>query len=203
MTTFLLIRHAAHSLGGEVIAGRSPGVHLSDEGHRQARDLAERLTRLGITAIYSSPLDRTRETAQPLADRLGLAVHVREELNEIDFGDWTLQSIDELRARPIWSPWNEYRSGTRIPGGELMLETQLRIVREMDRLRGEHPDACIACFSHGDVIKAAVAHALGVPLDLFRRIEIALASVSVIAVGDYGPWVLGVNHTGRIELPQA
>lgn len=201
MTTFLLIRHGAHALGGGIIAGRSPGVHLSDLGREQAGELADRLSHLAIAAIYSSPMERTRETAQPLADRLHLDVQIHDALNEIDFGEWMGQSIDELRKHPLWAAWNEYRSGTRIPGGESMLETQLRAVREVEYLRTEHPNQCLALFSHGDVIKSVVAYALGMPLDMFRRIEIGLASVSIVAIGDYGPWVLAVNNTGRIDPP--
>jgi probable phosphoglycerate mutase len=201
VTTFLLIRHAAHSLAPGIIAGRTPGVHLSDEGREQARRLAERIGHLPIRAIYSSPLERTRETARPLAERLGLPVQVRDGLTELDFGGWTLARVDALRRQELFDCWNEYRSGTRMPGGELMAEAQLRIVREMEQLRAAHRDECIAVVSHGDVIKAAVAHALGVHLDLFRRIEISLASVSVVAAAERGPWVLCVNHTGEVVLP--
>lgn len=201
MTTFLLIRHGAHLLGGGTIAGRSPSVHLSPLGQTQANQLIERLAHLPIGAIYSSPMDRTRETAQPLARTLGLPVQIRPALAEIDFGDWTGQKIDDIKAQPPWKQWNAFRSGTRIPNGELMPETQLRIVNEMLLLRQQHPDDCLALFSHGDVIKAAVAYWLGVPLDLFQRIEIGLASVSAIALGDLGPWVLCVNNTAPITLP--
>lgn len=201
LTTFLLVRHGAHALGGGIIAGRSPDVHLSDLGRQQAMGLVDRVAHLPIAAIYSSPMDRTLETARPLANHLQLEIGVRESLNEIDFGDWTGQTIEDLKTHPLWSAWNEFRSGTRIPGGESMLETQSRIVRELENLCSRHPQECVALFSHGDVIKSAVAYALGVPLDMFRRIEIGLASVSVIEIGDFGPWVLAVNNTARIELP--
>lgn len=203
MTTFLLIRHAAHALGGGILAGRSPGVHLSEFGRRQADDLAERLWHLPIAAIYSSPMDRTQETAAPLAGRLGLKVGNSDPLIELDFGEWTRRPVDELRSQQAWRAWNEFRSGTRIPGGELMSEVQLRIIREMHRLREAHPNQCVALFSHGDVIRAGLAHTMGVALDLFQRIEISLASVSAVAIGNYGPWILTLNNTGRIQLPDA
>ena len=202
MTTFLLIRHGAHLLGGDLIAGRTPEVRLSPLGHDQARRMAERVAKLPVQAIYSSPADRTLETASYLAERLALPVQVLDGLYEIDFGDWTGRSLDELRQSERFRLWNSFRSGTRVPGGEVMIETQARIVTEMLRLRERHGKGCVALVSHGDVIKAAVAYFLGVPLDLFTRLEIGLASVSVIAIGDQGPWVLGVNTTGEdVPMP--
>lgn len=200
MTTFLLVRHGAHLLGGDLIAGRTPGVHLSPLGHEQASHMAGRVARLPIAAIYTSPADRTRETADHLARRLNLPVEILENLNELDFGEWTGRSIGELRSVERFGQWNGFRSGTRMPGGETMLEIQARLVGEMLRLREKHGESCIALVSHGDVIKAAVAWALGVPLDLLLRIEIGLASVTVVAVADHGPWVLCVNNCGE-DLP--
>lgn len=202
MTTILLVRHGAHALGGETIAGRMAGVHLSELGRQQAAALADRLARLPIGAIYSSPVDRARETAGPLAERLGLPVEVHETLSEIDFGDWTGRRLDELRLLAQFQEWNQFRSGTRVPNGESMVEVQARMVAEMTRLRERHPDGLVACFGHGDPIKAAIAHWLGVPLDLLLRIEISLASVSVVVLGHRGPWVLAVNHTSEIVLPK-
>jgi probable phosphomutase (TIGR03848 family) len=197
MTTFLLIRHGAHLLGGDTIAGRMPEVRLSPLGHEQARRMAERVAKLPVQAIYSSPSDRTRETAVHLSEQLRRPVQVLEDLHEIDFGSWTGRNLDELRRSEHFRLWNAFRSGTRIPDGEAMIETQARIVCAMLRLRDKHPNACIALVSHGDVIKAAVAYFLGMPLDLFTRIEIGLASVSTIAIGEQGPWVLGVNNLGE------
>jgi probable phosphoglycerate mutase len=201
VTTFLLIRHAAHALGGDRIAGRTPGVPLSPDGRRQAEALAERLSDLPVRALYCSPIQRARETAGPLAERWCLPAQVREEISELDFGEWSGQPLDDLRPQERWQRFNRFRSGTRAPNGELMLETQARVVTFMQALREAQPDQLVALVSHGDVIKSAVAYYLGVPLDLFQRIEIGLASVSVIHVGDYGPWVLCVNETGRVTLP--
>jgi len=200
MTTFLLIRHGAHLLGGDTIAGRMPNVHLSDLGREQAGGMAERVARLPVAALYSSPADRTRETAGFLSERLGLPVQTLETLHEIDLGDWTGRKLEDLRRQETFGRWNTFRSGTRVPNGETMAEAQSRIVGEMLRLRDRHPNDCIALVSHGDVIKAALAYFLGVPLDLFTRIEIGLASVSVVGIFDHGPWVLCVNNTGS-ELP--
>lgn len=201
MTTFLLIRHAAHLLGGGTIAGRSEGVHLSPLGHEQAAAMAERVAKLPVRAIYSSPIDRARETAAFLGERLALPVRISDPLAELDFGRWTRQKLDDLRPQPAFQKWNAFRSGSRMPGGESMLEVQSRILGEMLRLRETHTGDCIALVSHGDVIKSAVAYWLGVPLDLFMRIEIGLASVSAISIGDLGPWVLCVNNTSDIQMP--
>lgn len=202
MTTFLLVRHAAHVLGGDVIAGRSPEAHLSREGRAQAERLAARLSSLPIRAVFASPIRRAHETAEPLADRLGLSVRLDDALAEIDYGEWTGGRFDELARRPRWRRWNQFRSGTAVPGGESMLEVQARVVGALLRLRDEHPTACLAVVSHGDPIKSAIAYFLGVPLDLSRRIEIGLASVSVLALDDDGARVPCVNHSG-LELPSS
>lgn len=165
--------------------------------------MAERVAKLPVRAIYSSPIDRTRETAEILSKRIGLPVVISESLSEIDFGHWTRKTLDELRPQPLWQQWNAFRSGTQIPAGERMLHVQSRIVSEMLRLREAHPEQCIALVSHGDVIKAAVAYWMGVPLDLFMRVEIGLASASVVSIGDFGPWVLCVNNTAEISMPDA
>jgi probable phosphomutase (TIGR03848 family) len=199
MATFYLIRHGAHDLLGRAMAGRMPGVHLNAAGQRQAERLAERLGEAPLRAIYSSPLERARETAAPLAARLGLPVQLSEALGEIDFGEWTGRTFDELRDIPRWHQFNAYRSGTRIPNGELMLEAQARIVGEMERLREQYPHDHLALVGHADVLKAAVAYYLGVPLDLFPRIEISPGSVSVAALSDYGPQIVRLNDTGDLQ----
>lgn len=197
MTTFLLIRHASHDLLGKAIAGRSPGVRLSPKGRQEAADLAERLASVPLRAVYSSPLERTRETAEPLSARLGLEVRISEAILELDFGEWTGKSLEELRQDPRFGHFNSFRSGTRIPGGERMPEAQARFVGEMHRLAGLHPDEWVALVSHGDPIKSALAYYLGVPLDLFQRIEISPASVSVVELNEWGPRVLCVNGAGE------
>ncbi len=200
MTVFFLIRHALHLFGGDKIAGRTPDVHLSPQGQEQAEQLSQRLSNIAFEAIYSSPMERTQETANAIAARQNVCVQVRSEINELDFGDWSGHKLDDLRPQEQWKQFNAFRSGTRAPNGELMLETQSRIVTLMQGLRAQHPNGNVALVSHADVIKSAVAYYLGTPLDLMSRIEISPASVSVIAVADYGPWILGLNHTG--DLPQ-
>ncbi len=202
MTIFLLIRHAVHVLGSERIAGRMPDVHLSPHGQKQAQKLAARLAAVPIRALYSSPITRAQETAQLLAAQFGLPVQICEDIQEINYGDWTGRTLEELRPLEQWQHWNSFRSGTRIPNGESMLEIQARVISRMQQLKEHHPNEVIALVSHGDVIKAAVAYYLGVPLDMFQRIEISTASVSVVSLADYGPSVMCVNNTNALgELP--
>jgi broad specificity phosphatase PhoE len=171
-------------------------VCLSEQGRAEAATLAERLAAAGITVIYSSPLERALETAGPVAARLRLPIEIRDGLGEVRFGDFTGRTMAELDRDPAWHKFNHYRGSTRAPGGELMLEAQARMVAELERIRESHPDGVVAVFSHSDIIRAAVLHYAGMPLDLFERIEIHPASVSVIELGDAGPRILKLNETG-------
>jgi probable phosphomutase (TIGR03848 family) len=198
--TLFLIRHGQTDWIAKGVAGRLPGVHLNEEGRLQAARLAARLKRLPITAIYSSPLERTRETAAPLADALGLEVGPCAEAIELDFGGWQGARIPELDADPRWRAFNTLRSMTRAPDGELMPEVQTRIVAAIGRLRDAHPDGVVALFSHGDVIRSAVAYFAGVPLDLFQRIEIRPASITSLRFTEWGVLILGVNDTGELYV---
>jgi probable phosphoglycerate mutase len=195
MTTILLIRHAHTEWIGKAIAGHTPGVGLSAEGTRQAEALARRLRELPVSAIYSSPLQRTLETAEPLARELRLAVQQRLRLIEVDFGSWTGKSMSELEADPLWTRFNSLRSSTRAPGGELMLDVQSRMVDELEDIRSRHAGETVAAISHQDSIKAALAHYAGIPLDLFHRFEVSPASVSVLRLADWGPRIVTVNQT--------
>jgi len=195
MSTFYLIRHALTDLVDKALAARAPGVSLNATGRRQAERLAERLAREPIGRIYTGPLERARETAAPLALRLGLEPIVSDALDEVAFGDWTGMTLEQLAPLPLWRRYNAYRGGVRAPGGELLLETQVRVIAFMARLRDEFPGQSLALFSHGDVVKVAVAFHLGVPLDLCHRIEILPASVSKVSIGDHGPVVHALNWT--------
>lgn len=194
-TTVFLVRHAAHDRLGRVLTGRMAGVRLGEDGRRQTERLAGRLARAAATAVYSSPLERARETAEPIARRLDLPVRVDPAIDEIDFGDWTGRAFDALEEEPLWRQWNVWRGGTRCPGGETMGQAQARIVGFIGRLRLDHPETGVVLVSHGDMIKAALAHHLGLSLDLMQRIEIAPASISVMEIGAWGPRILCVNET--------
>ena len=194
--TIYLVRHAAHDRVDRVLCGRMPGVGLGRTGLRQAEALARWFAgRAPVAAVWTSPVQRARETAGPVAGRLGLPVRDSDALCEIDFGDWTGRSFDELRDDPRWRRWNEARGGERPPGGESMVEAQARAMGELDRAREEHPDGGVVLVSHGDVIKAVLAGVLGLSLDAHARFEISPASVSALAVWDGGGKVLSMNET--------
>lgn len=177
---------------GRVIAGRGSDVHLNGEGRAQAEQLAELLDAVPLDAVVSSPLPRAVETATPLAHRRQLPVQVLESLSEVDFGEWTGRAIDNLEGETGWRRFNELRSVACIPGGESMLEVQSRTVATLERLRARYPHGRCAVVSHGDVIRSFIAHSAGVPLDLFQRLEITPASVSVVVVDE--SWI-GVKCT--------
>lgn len=193
--TVFLVRHAAHDRVDRVLCGRMPGVGLGEAGRRQAEALADRFAGEGVDAVWTSPLDRARQTAAPIAARLRLAPRTSDGLCEIDFGAWTGQSFDRLRDDPRWRRWNEARGSERPPGGESMGEAQSRVMAEVERARGEHPEGRVVLVSHSDVIKAALAGVLGLPLDAYSRFEIAPASVSALAVWEGGGKVLSMNET--------
>jgi len=195
MSTFYLIRHAANDFVGNTIVGWTPGISLNAEGRAQAERLAWKLLGKGITKLYSSPLERALETAGPIAEALGLRVEVRDALGEVKFGEWAGKRIEELERDPRWRMFNQYRSGTRAPGGELAAESQVRIVTELEHLRGKHPGETIGLVSHADIIRAALVYYAGMPIDLGQRIEIRPASFSVLALEDSGPRILKLNET--------
>jgi broad specificity phosphatase PhoE len=192
-TTFHLIRHASYDLLGQVLAGRSAGHSLNGRGRAEAAVLAASLAHLPIAAVVASPLERTRETAAPIAERLGLPVAIDGDVSEIDYGDWTGSPFGELHANAAWQRFNSFRGTAQIPGGETMLAAQARALRAVLRLRDVWPEHQIAVVTHGDVVKAVLAHFLAMPLDLMRRIEIFPASRSVVALHDTDAHVLGVN----------
>jgi len=197
MTTFLLVRHATCDPVGRTIAGRLPGISLNDEGRSQAERLAQRLRAVQLDAIYSSPIERATQTAEAIAAN-GMPVHLADELIELDFGEWTGHTFPALDGDTQWRRFNQLRSMTRASSGELMLAVQARAVTLVERIRAERPDGRVALVSHGDVIRGLVAHVAGIPLDLFQRIEIDPASVSVIEVSEQHLLVRCLNVTDRL-----
>ncbi|MEZ5140208.1 MAG: MSMEG_4193 family putative phosphomutase [Acidimicrobiales bacterium] len=196
-TLLLLVRHGQTPTTGATLPGRAKGLHLADHGRIQAGAAAARIAGLkDVAAIYASPLERTRETAAPIAKALGLKVQTERGLLECDFGDWTGAKLAELRKKPEWQTVQRYPSGFRFPGGESFSEMQQRMVSTLDRLAAAHRGKAVVAVSHADPIKAAVAHALGTHLDLFQRIVVSPCSVSAILHTPTGPVVLAVNSTG-------
>ncbi|HEY3810944.1 MAG TPA: MSMEG_4193 family putative phosphomutase [Acidimicrobiales bacterium] len=206
-TLVLLVRHGTTPSTGQVLPGRAPGLHLADAGKEQASKLGERLAawapadgvRPRIAAVYASPLERTQETAAPLAAALGLRVRVARGLIECDFGEWTGEALKKLVKLPEWNAVQRYPSGFRFPGGESFSGMQARMVATMADLRSRHQSQTIVAVSHADPIKAVVADALGTHLDLFQRIVISPCSVTAISYGPVGPMVLAVNSTGSLS----
>lgn len=194
----LLIRHACTDWAGKRLTGWMPGVYLNDKGHAQAAALAQRLADISLAAIYSSPLERALETAQPLAKAHGLTVQVCHGLSEIDHGDWAGRLIEELQQEELWSAMQLYPGGARFPGGESLRQAQARIVAELDLIRDAHAGRTVAVVSHADPIKMAVAHYLGLPLDLFHRLTIEPASLTALAFSRLGPRLLLLNYTGAL-----
>lgn len=173
------------------------GVGLSPAGQAEAAAAAEALVVAlagrPVAALVSSPLQRARETAAPIAARLGLEVAVEPGFAEVDFGDWTGARFEALHGQPAWRAFNTFRGFAPIPGGETMLAVQARAVDALLRLRGAWPDAELVVVSHADVVKAILAHLLGVSLDLFRRIEVGPASRSTVVLYDEDAAVECIN----------
>ena len=198
-TTVLLVRHGQTPTTGTTLPGRARGLHLADTGRAQAANAAERIAKLAkVTAVYASPLERTRETAAPIAKSLGLRVVVDKGLLECDFGEWTGAKLSDLRKRPEWKTVQQYPSGFRFPEGESFAEMQVRMTATLARLAARHRGETIVAVSHADPIKAALADALGTHLDLFQRIVISPCSVTAIWYSTGGPAVLTANSTGDL-----
>ncbi len=200
-TNLLLIRHGLTDyVTVHRMAGWRPGVHLNDEGRAQAAALARRLAGVELAAVYSSPLDRALETAKPLAEARGLAIQIRPDLGELHPGDWTGLTVHEMEKEDLWPVIQAYPSGARLPGGETFLGCQARMVAALDAIRVAHPGQTVAVVSHADPIKMAVAHYLGSPLDLFRRLSISPASVTALAFERLTPRLLCLNHTEKMVV---
>jgi probable phosphoglycerate mutase len=196
-TLVLFVRHGQTPTTGKQLPGRAPGLHLSEEGQRQAELAAKRIAELKkVDAVYASPLERAQETAAPIAAAHGLEVQPEPGLLECDFGDWTGEELKGLMKRPEWRQIQHYPSGFRFPNGESFAEMQARITSCLAELRTRHPGGVVVAVSHADPIRVAVTQAMGGHLDLFQRTVVSTCSITAIAYGDGGPVVLTVNSTG-------
>ena len=192
----ILVRHAQTTTTGKVLPGRTPGLHLSESGRRQAQLAADRLGILEPAAVYASPMERARETAAPIARAARRRIRVAEGLNECDFGTWTGRRLGDLRRKKDWKTVQAYPSGFAFPGGESFAQMQVRVTGQLHDLVERHRGETIVAVSHADPIKAAVADALGVHLDHFQRIVVSPCSLTPILYALDGPTVLSVNSTG-------
>lgn len=191
--TVLLIRHAAHGQLGQVLSGRTPGLPLSEAGQAQAKALGAALAGEGIAAVQSSPVQRAQETAQAIAEAAGCSVETVDALDEVDFGEWTGTSFARLDADPRWARWNSLRSLAEAPGGEGMAAAQRRALDHLTNTAARYTDRTVAMVSHCDIIRAIIAGVLGLSLDNMLRFDIGPASVSRLAVGDWGAQVQALN----------
>ncbi len=192
MPTLLLIRHGDNEfIARNRLAGRLPGVHLNEKGRAQAQALAQLLAQAPLKAIYSSPMERAVETAQPLAVAKGLEVQIRPQLIELNYGNWQGRTFKQLGRIKLWKEVHDNPVGVRFPGGESFVEVQQRVSTELDAIAALHADdEMVACFSHGDVIRLAVAHYLQMPLNAYHRLAVFTASITVL-----------VHNKDRVLLP--
>ena len=193
-TTILLIRHAAHVELGQVLSGRRRDVSLSKEGLEQAEIVADLLGVEPLAGIYCSPRERAYYTARTIADEHEMKPQPEDSLDEVDFGDWTGRRFDELEGDPAWDEWNAARGSARPPSGESMTEAVARAVAGLEGLGARHAEEMIAAVSHCDIIRGVIAHYLGLPLDNLLRFDVDPASVSRIAIGNWGARVMSINE---------
>jgi probable phosphoglycerate mutase len=205
MAYVLLVRHGQNDwVDKKRLAGWTPGVHLNDEGRKQVKALANRLSQLPVKAVYSSPLERCMETAEAVANSRDLPVKKLESIGEVRYGKWEGKKLKKLvKKRKRWSAVQHFPSRFRFPDGESFLEVQQRAVEAVEILNGRYKDEMIVLVSHADVIKLLLAHYLGMHIDMFQRIVIAPASVSILALAESGPLrVIRVNDHGPLRAPK-
>ncbi len=183
MAVILLIRHGENDTVGKTLAGRLPNVHLNEKGQAQARRLAAGLAALPIKAVYASPLERAQETAEPIARVHGLPVKTLPALLEVDFGAWQGQRLSRLKRGRLWKTVQDNPASFRFPKGESFAEAQARVAAGLTAISEQYGGKdMVVCAAHSDVIRLAVAHFLGLPLDHFQRVQIAPASVTVLVL---------------------
>jgi probable phosphoglycerate mutase len=205
MAIFLLVRHGENDYVKKGrLAGRLPNVHLNDHGKKQAQSLAEKLSSAPIKAIYSSPLERALETAQPIARALNnMEIVERPGLIEMDFGEWQDQKLKALARSKLWKLVQGAPSRMQFPGGETFASAQLRISQELVDISKLHGNSdLVLCVSHSDVIKLAVAFFIGMPLDAFQRLQISPASLTVLHVGEGHGRLMSLNYEISFTFPQ-
>jgi probable phosphoglycerate mutase len=193
-TTVLLVRHGHTDALGHRLVGRLPDVALTPHGHAQAIRLVERLARYAVSAIYTSPLQRATETARPLASARDLELRLRDDLMEVEFGDWTGRTFSELDRDPTWHTFNTSRASAAVPRGETAVAVQTRITSALDSIAASHPGRTVVVVSHADVIRAAVLNYSGISLDDFQRIEISPASITAVLMRPPVVRILYINE---------
>jgi probable phosphoglycerate mutase len=184
---------------GPLLTGRAPGVDLSEEGRRQAKAVGERLADIPLAGVYASPIERTTQTAEAIAAAHGMEVRPLEGVLEADYGDWTGGKLAELAETDLWKTVQRAPSRARFPGGESLAEMQGRMVGALESVVADHAGEVVVVVSHADPIKAAIAHYSGLHLDLFQRLVVAPASVTVFELSATGAALVKVNDTGDLD----
>ena len=198
-TRLVLARHAVTPQTGPMLSGRAPGIDLSDQGRDQAKALGERLAGLPVAVVYASPIERTTQTAEAVAQHHGLTVQPLPGVIEADYGDWTGGQLSELAKTDLWKTVQRAPSRARFPGGESLAEMQTRMVVALEEVVARHRGELVVVVSHADPIKSAIAHYTGVHLDLFQRIVVSPASVTVFELGEHGAAMIKCNDTGTLD----
>ncbi|HEV7527079.1 MAG TPA: MSMEG_4193 family putative phosphomutase [Acidimicrobiia bacterium] len=198
-TRLVLVRHAVTAHTGPLLSGRMPGIDLSEKGVGQADTTAQRLAKLPIAAVYASPIERTTQTAERIAAHHALEVRALPGVVEADYGDWTGGKIADLAKTDEWKVVQVAPSRARFPNGESITEMQARTVAALDEVVARHPNETIVVVSHADPIKSAIAHYSGMHLDLFQRVHVSPASVTVFEFHPYGVMMVKCNDTGGLD----
>lgn len=199
MTQLYIIRHGQNDWAYTKLAGRTRGVHLNDAGKAEADALVERLAPVKLKAIYASPLERTMETAKPLARAKGLKIIKNRDIVEVDYGDWQGITYKQMRRKKDWNMVQSTPSMARFPNGESIREAQARVVRGVERIVATHPKDNVALFTHADLVKLIIAYFVGMPLDMYQRLHVTPASISVLAMNRFGTRLLRWNDTGPFQ----
>lgn len=202
MTTIILVRHGENEwVKKHRLAGWLPGVHLNENGRKQAESAAERLKDVHVDFLYSSPVERCMETAEYIANAKAMTVQQLPEIGEVRYGDWEGAKIRKLARKKLWHAVQFFPSRMRFPKGEALREVQFRAVQALEKLSEQHPNDTIVVVSHADLIKLVLAHYLGIHMDLFQRIVISPASLNVIGLYGNGMMrVMRLNDTGAMEM---
>jgi broad specificity phosphatase PhoE len=203
MTTFLLVRHAQVQGPPDVLFGRNDAIGLSAEGNARAQRLAHSLRHQSIAAVWSSPLTRALQTAEPIARELHVPVQVSQLLNEVDYGEWTGCGFEELQRDHRWRAYNETRSKSLIPSGESIDQLEQRVAHQLELWSQDYPAKLILAVSHAEIIRIAVLHTLGLSIDFFDRIEIGAGLITALQREGSRKRVICINDGGALDCLSA
>lgn len=194
MALIYLVRHGA-TTAGEVLVGRAPGIGMSELGNEQIKHNVEYLSNIKFDEIYSSPIERTRVMAEAIAANHNKKVIYSDDLLEVDFGEWTNKLFKELEGDYRWKNFHTNRSGTKVPGGEHILEVQHRMVNIIYEVFNSNPEGTFCLVSHGDPIRTAIAYFTGIHLENMLKLMVSLGSISIIKLTEWNSSLEKLNLT--------